>query len=155
VSAQPDEYDEVDWGPDDEAFFEDLTHFFANVKNKVARAEETDRLLNEFVRKCDEVSRHDSAMRDAEVARVKTLRLSRAENPNGAACSTHDHPEWFWDPQDKSEFVRASAVCRHACPRAAECLSEAMRNGSEWGVHGGIWFVDGQPTRRFHVSNVA
>lgn len=82
--------------------------------------------------------------------REARLRLIRADNPNGSACSTHPNPEWFWEPQTKREFEGAAAVCRSQCQRAAACLQEALTSGKEWGVWGGTWFTEGRPATRFH-----
>lgn len=70
------------------------------------------------------------------------------------ACASHARPEWFVEPQTRDEYEAAARVCRQACPRAADCLSDALSSGEEWGVWGGVYFTAGVPRTKFRRPHV-
>lgn len=53
-----------------------------------------------------------------------------------ARCAGSEDPEAFF-AEDRRERMRAKAACR-ACPVAVQCLSEALRDGLEDGIWGGL-----------------
>jgi len=46
-----------------------------------------------------------------------------------------------------AELAEAQSICQK-CPVQLVCLREALEDGAEWGVWGGVIFWDGQPFYR-------
>lgn len=61
-------------------------------------------------------------------------------------CVGHPDPDIFFS-DNPAELAAAQAVCA-GCDLRAACLELALRTGAEWGVWGGIVFIDGRAYHR-------
>lgn len=78
---------------------------------------------------------------------VLTPRRPKPDQPP-YACSSGEYGDLFVDPQSRNDLARAKGVCGN-CEMQPACLEGALTSRKEWGIWGGVLFVNGRPLKKF------